>query len=142
MCSNWNVSWFCKLWHVFFTFLNNNLHTFSLRYKIIFDFFQCCWKFKVFREKYFAGFGCPDDKKVCYKHCMGLNCKAGYCDESKNWLWCACSECNPHATVKNLYTSNNYHKLNIWNNNEYTWVIKMFINVLFYFALSRWHLQV
>ncbi|XP_052679633.1 defensin Cg-Defm-like [Crassostrea angulata] len=47
----------------------------------------------------FAGFGCPDDEKVCNKHCMGLNCKAGYCDEAKNWLWCACSECYPHATV-------------------------------------------
>lgn len=47
----------------------------------------------------FARFGCPEDEKVCYKHCMGLHCKAGSCDEAKNWLWCACSECNPHATV-------------------------------------------
>lgn len=34
----------------------------------------------------FAGLECPEDEKVCYKHCMGLNCKAGFCDEAKNWL--------------------------------------------------------
>lgn len=47
----------------------------------------------------FVGFGCLDDEKVCNKYCMGFNCKVGYCDEVKNWLWCVCFECNFYVMV-------------------------------------------
>lgn len=54
---------------------------------------------KVSADLVFAGFGCPDDENLCNKHCMGLGCKAGYCDEAWSWLRCICSECNANPMV-------------------------------------------
>lgn len=112
----WCTEVFFKIYHVWYFVFSMLLLIFGFQRKILgFDMKFWIWaqtvipselfslkKFllsKVSADLVFAGFGCPDDENLCNKHCMGLGCKAGYCDEAWSWLRCICSECNANPMV-------------------------------------------